>query len=149
MKNGSFAEDFTLIDQEGNEFNLFKNLDKKVLLVFYPKDDSPVCTKQLINYNRYIEDFNKLNIKVIGINSGSCNEHKQFCKVIGENIRLLCDDTKSISKKFGALNIFGINKRKLILVGTDKKIIFEKSTLPVKYFKAEQVLKLIKMTEGE
>ena len=53
------APDFTLLDQYGNEFKLSDNLNKKILLVFYPKDGSPVCTKQLCDYNENLENFLK------------------------------------------------------------------------------------------
>jgi len=142
--NGNTAEDFTLKDQEGNEFNLYKNLDKKVLLVFFPKDDSTVCTKQLLNYSRFINEFEKLGVKVIGVNTGDCSSHKHFCKSKGIEIKLLCDETKTISKRFSALNLFGINKRKVVLIGTDRKIIIEKSTLPINYLNAERLLEFIK-----
>ena len=141
---GDVVDDFTLKDQDGKEFNLFRNLDKKVLLVFYPKDDSPVCTRQLLNYNRFESEFEKLNISVIGINTGSCKSHQNFCNSIGDSIRLLCDETKSVSKMFSAINIFGINKRKLILIGTDKRIIFEKSTFPTQYIDAEKIIRMIR-----
>ena len=49
---GAIVENFSLKDQEGNTFNLYENLDESILLVFYPKDDSPVCTKQLTNYQK-------------------------------------------------------------------------------------------------
>ncbi len=141
---GDIAEDFTLKDQDDNEFNLYRNLDKKILLVFYPKDDSPVCTKQLTNYNSFKSEFEKLGIIMIGINTGSCKSHKNFCTAVGEGIRLLCDETKNISKKFSALNLFGMNKRKLVLIGTDRKVIFEKSVFPIMYIDAEKIFEMIK-----
>ena len=141
---GDVVDDFTLKDQDGKEFNLFRNLDKKVLLVFYPKDDSPVCTKQLTNYNSFQSEFEKLGILVIGINTGSCKSHKIFCSTVGNSIRLLCDETKSVSKKFSALNFIGLNKRKLVLIGNDKRIIFEKSVFPIKYINADKIFKMIK-----
>ena len=49
-----FAENFKLRDQNGLEFQLYDNLDKRNLLVFYPNDDTPVCTRQLLNYNNYL-----------------------------------------------------------------------------------------------
>ena len=140
---GNIAEDFTLKDQDGKEFNLYRNLDKKILLVFYPKDDSPVCTRQLVNYNIFKSEFEKLGIIVVGINTGSCTSHKDFCAAIGKGIRLLCDETKYVSKKYSALNFLGINKRKLVLIGADRKIIFEKSIFPVIYIDAEKIFEMI------
>ncbi len=141
---GGVAEDFTLKDQEGNEFNLYQNLDKKVLLVFYPKDNSPVCTKQLSNYGEFLNEFAKRDIKVVGINKDNCKSHKEFCSTIGNNITLLCDESKNVSKKFSALNIIGMNKRKLVLIGTDKRILLEESIFPVRYIDAEKIFEMIR-----
>ena len=53
---------------------------------------------------------------------------------------MLCDETKEISRRFNALNLFGVNKRKLILIGIDKKILFEKSSVPVLYFNTDRII---------
>jgi peroxiredoxin Q/BCP len=54
---GDIAKNFSLKDQNGNVFELYNNLNKRILLVFYPKDDSPVCTLQLSNYKQYLNEF--------------------------------------------------------------------------------------------
>ncbi len=143
---GDVVDNFTLKDQDGRDFNLYDNLDKNLLLVFYPKDDSPVCTRQLRNYNRFIGEFEKLHVKVVGINSGSCKSHKKFCNTVGDKIKLLCDETKSVSRKFSALNFLGMNKRKLVLIGSDKRIIFEKNVIAIRYIDAERIFKMISGT---
>jgi len=66
---GDIAKNFSLKDQYGNKFELYKNLDKRILLVFYPKDDSRVCSLQLSNYQKYLNEFEKNNINVVGINT--------------------------------------------------------------------------------
>ena len=76
---GEVAKNFSLKDQDGNTFNLYKNLDESILLVFYPKDDSPVCTKQLSNYQIEHQLLKKSGIKVVGINTNSEKSHKSFC----------------------------------------------------------------------
>lgn len=140
---GETAPNFILKDQEGNEFELYKNLDKKILLVFYPKDHSPVCTKQLTDYNKNISDFKKLDIKVVGINIEETKTHNSFCESLRLSFPLLSDVDKSVSKQYNAINIIGINKRKLILINTDKKIIMEWSVMPFYFVNTGRLLKKV------
>ncbi len=141
---GDIARNFSLKDQHGNEFELYKNLDIRILLVFYPKDDSPVCTKQLTNYEQYLTDFGKNNIKVVGINTAASDSHFSFCNKMGLEFPVLSDISKQISKNYKALNLLGINKRKLVLIDTNRRIVFEKVILPFYYLKAGQILNEVK-----
>jgi len=141
---GEIAENFTLKDQYGNIFNLYENLDENILLVFYTKDDSPVCSMQLSNYQKEHQLLKKSGIKVIGINTNSEKSHKSFCNKLSLQFPLLSDKTKNVSKLFNALNIFGINKRKLVLINRNKKIEFEKTVLPNRYLPASIIIKLVK-----
>ena len=72
------ADDFTLLDQDGKSFTLSENLGKKILLVFYPKDDSLVCTKQLCSYNNNFERFLEKGIQIVGISTDKITSHKSF-----------------------------------------------------------------------
>ncbi len=141
---GEVAKNFSLNDQDGKTFNLYENLDESVLLVFYPKDDSPVCTKQLSNYQEELQLLKNSGIKVVGINTNSEKSHKSFCNKLSLGFPLLADKSKIVSRQFNALNIFGINKRKLVLINRNRTIEFEKSVLPNRYISASQILKLSK-----
>lgn len=141
---GETVENFILKDQMGNDFNLYENLDKKVLLVFYPKDNSPVCSRQLSNYSNNKKTFEDYDIKVAGINIESGQSHISFCNSLGIDMPMLSDETKDISKKFNALSLLGMNKRKLVLIGRDKKILFEKSSIPVFYFSTDKIIEMLK-----
>ncbi|HKI77887.1 MAG TPA: peroxiredoxin [Ignavibacteriaceae bacterium] len=126
MTSEKIVQNFILTDQDGKDFELYKNLNKNILLVFYPKDDSRVCSKQLKNYYENENLFTEKNIKIVGINTDSIESHQKFCSKLGIKIPLLNDRDKEVSKYFNALNIFGINKRKIVLINRDKQIIFEK-----------------------
>ena len=141
---GEIAPNFSLKDQNGSIFELYKNLDKKILLVFYPKDNSMVCTKQLADYNNNIEMFNQNDIRVIAINTNSVNSHLSFCDELKLNFPLLSDISKVVSKKYNAINILGINKRKLVLIDKNKKIIFEKVNPFFNYTGTEEIISLFK-----
>ena len=69
MKIGMEVENFQLNDQYNNKFDLYENLNQDVLLAFYPKDNSPVCTKQLVDYTLNQLELKKFGIKIIGKDS--------------------------------------------------------------------------------
>ena len=141
---GDIVENFTLKDQDGNDFNLYKNLDKNILLVFYPKDNTPVCNAQLSDYNLNQETFEQHNIRIIGINAAEVSEHKSYCDHKGFSFSILSDSDKAVSTHYDALNLFEQNKRKLVLIGTDKKIIYEKSGFSFLYLNSVQIIKSLK-----
>ena len=141
---GRSVQNFILPDQYGNNFDLYSNLDKNILLVFYPKDNSPVCSRQLSDYYLNSKRFIEMNVNVVGVNIGKQELHKSFCSSLKIDITMLSDESKEISRYFNALNIFGINKRKVVLIGMDKKILLEKSTLPIFYDNADHLLEMIR-----
>jgi peroxiredoxin len=141
MKTGERVPNFILKDESGNEFELYKNLDKNILLAFYPKDNTPVCSAQLTDYNNNLNDFVQNGIRVIGISTDSVESHSAFCKKLKLNFPLLADVKKEVSKQFNATNFLGMNKRLLILIGTDKKVIWTDSTLSVTYVNAGEIIK--------
>jgi peroxiredoxin Q/BCP len=143
MKSGDIAPNFRLKTMEGNEFELYQNLDIKVLLVFYPKDDTPVCSSQLAEYNNNYDEFILNGIKVVGINADTIQSHANFCKKLNLKFPLLADKEKEVSRLFGAINFFGTNKRMLVLIGQDKKVIWTDSTIPITYIKSKEILEKV------
>lgn len=144
MKKGDIVSNFVLKDEKGNEFDLYKNLDKKVLLAFYPKDDTPVCSTQLAEYNDNLDEFAKKGIKVVGISTDSIESHSSFCNKLKLKFPLLADTDKKVSKQFDAINFMGFNKRLLVLIGTDKKVLWTDSTMSITYIKTEEILEKVK-----
>ena len=140
MKVGDVVPNFCLLDENGEEFELYKSLNQKVLLVFYPKDDTPVCSSQLAEYNENFDEFIKHGIKVIGINADTNQSHSDFSSKLQLKFSLLSDADKKITGQFGAINIFGLTKRKLVLIGSDKKVLWVETTLPLTYQKTEEIL---------
>ncbi len=137
---GKEAENFQLKDQHGKVFDLYKNLDKKILLIFYPKDGTTVCSRQLSHYQLNESQFRNKNIRLIGINIDNSESHRKFCGEINIKFPLLSDENKTISRKFGALNLLGINKRKLVLIDTDKRIVLEKDASYFNYPLADEII---------
>ena len=93
------AEDFILKDQNGFDFQRYDNLNKRKLLVFYPNDDTPICTRQLSNYKDDLSEFEEKNIRIVGINTNTVKSHISFCNKVGLKFRLLSDIRKQVSRK--------------------------------------------------
>lgn len=144
---GEIVDNFILKDQDGNDFNLYENLNKKILLVFYLKDNTTVCNLQLTNYDLNYESFEKNNIQVIGINIAGVSEHKSYCEQKGFKFPLLSDIDKKVSTRFDALNLLEQNKRKLVLIGIVKRILYEKTVLSFLYLNSGQIIKSLKELE--
>jgi len=136
---GDIAEDFVLEDQNRNTFRLYDNLNRKILLIFYPKDNTPVCTRQLSDYQLNKRLFDTIGINLVGINTGSVESHNSFTGFCKVDFPVLSDPLKEVSRKYKALNLFGINKRKLVLIGRDKKILFEKNVLSFTYVSSNKL----------
>lgn len=139
------APDFTLLDQDGNSFTLSENLGKKILLVFYPKDNSLVCTKQLCSYNENFNLFLDKGILVIGISTDSVESHKEFHTKNNLKFTLLSDSEKKVSKAYNSVGIFGMSQRKLLLISETGEILDENYSIPILYRNSDFLFsKLIK-----
>ena len=98
-KVGDIAPDFELEGTEGS-FRLSNHLGERVILLFYPGDDTPVCTKQFCSYRE--EDLSKLDAVVVGISSQSLRSHQDFTGKFGLNVPLLADEGGRVAKAYGA-----------------------------------------------
>ena len=101
LKAGQLAPDFTLPDQDGKQHSLSDYGGKWVLVYFYPKDDTPGCTKEACAIRDDIPRFNKLKAKVLGISVDSVKSHKKFAEKYALPFTLLSDEKKEVVKKYG------------------------------------------------
>lgn len=88
---GTKAPDFTLFDKNGKEISLSDFLGKKVVLYFYPKDNTPGCTRQACTFSGLYKQFKEKNIEVIGISKDSVASHQKFAEKHGLDFILLSD----------------------------------------------------------
>lgn len=147
MKIGDVVENFLLKDQYGNDFDLYKNLTSNILLVFYPKDNTLVCTKQLNDYTLHNSLFTEFGIKIICINIDPVESHQAFCKQNNFVFPILSDTDKSVSKKFNAVGLLGMNKRKLALIGKDKRVKFLRTTLSIIFLNSQRIIEDLKKSQ--
>ena len=106
---GSKAPNFTLPSQSGVMVNLKDFIGKKpVVLFFYPKDDTPGCTKEACAFRDDYEEFGKLDAEVIGISSDSVESHRRFAKKHDLPFTLLSDEGRKVRRLYGVPNAFGL-----------------------------------------
>jgi peroxiredoxin Q/BCP len=106
---GSKAPNFTLPSQMGEMVSLQDALgDRPVVLFFYPKDDTPGCTKQACAFRDDYEEFGKLDAEVIGVSSDSVESHRRFAEKHDLSFTLLSDEGGKVRKLYGVSNTFGI-----------------------------------------
>src|SRR5215212_6979847 len=106
---GSKAPNFTLASQSGEMVNLKDFIGTKpVVLFFYPKDDTPGCTKEACAFRDDYEEFGKLDAEVIGISSDSVDSHRRFASKHDLPFTLLSDEGGKVRKLYGVQNSFGL-----------------------------------------
>jgi len=135
LKEGSTAPAFTTTDAEGQTVQLKDFRGQKIVLYFYPKDDTPGCTKEACSFRDAFADFTKRGIKVLGVSINNEASHQKFAKKFQLPFTLLTDTNHAISdaydsygeKKFMGRTYLGI-KRNTFLIDEKGKIkrIFEK-----------------------
>ena len=124
LTEGQAAPNFTLQDQDGIEHTLTSYRGKKVVIYFYPKDDTPGCTKEACGIRDAYDGFLDQDIVVFGISYDSAEAHQNFIKKYNLPFKLLSDYDKSVSRLYGTEGTF-FPMRKTFLIdekGTVKKI---------------------------
>ena len=106
---GSKAPDFTLPSQSGQMLSLNDFIgEKPVVLFFYPKDDTPGCTKQACVFRDNYEVFKKRDAEIIGISSDSVESHRGFAAKHDLPYTLLSDEQRKVRKLYGVPNTLGL-----------------------------------------
>jgi peroxiredoxin Q/BCP len=144
---GDKCPDFQLPDASGKMIQISEFIGKKKLVIyFYPKDDTPGCTKEACSFRDSYEDFKEFDCEVIGISSDSEEKHSSFASKHKLPFILLADTDKKVRKLFGVPgNLFGlIPGRVTYIIGLDGKIkgIYNSQTNPLGHI--EKALELVK-----
>ena len=100
LQIGTKAPSFELYDQNGTLHKLEDYKGKKVILYFYPKDNTPGCTKEACGYNENLSSFNDKNVVILGISKDSVTSHKKFESNFGLGFTLLSDENLDAIKKY-------------------------------------------------
>ncbi len=116
---GDRAPDFTLPGTGGTEYSLHEYAGRPVVLVFYPGDDTAVCTKQLNAYNDGLAQFEALDAQVLAISSQNLDSHERFSGRHGFRFPLLTDADKQVAGLYGTLGPLGFPRRSIVIVDAD------------------------------
>ncbi|RAP38902.1 peroxiredoxin [Candidatus Marinamargulisbacteria bacterium SCGC AAA071-K20] len=98
---GEQSPSFMLKNEFGEEISILSLKGKKIVLFFYPKDDTPGCTKESIEFSEKLKQFHNKNTKVIGVSKDSVESHQKFCTKYDLKVTLLSDPSLKLIKAFG------------------------------------------------
>lgn len=101
LKIGNKAPAFSLPDQNGKMQSLSDYRGKKVLIYFYPKDDTPGCTTEACNFRDGYEEFQNMGLVILGVSADSVKSHKKFAEKFHLPFPLLADESKEMSEAYG------------------------------------------------
>jgi thioredoxin-dependent peroxiredoxin len=111
---GDQAPDFGLEGTDG-AFTLAEHRGKRVVLLFYPGDNTAVCTRQFCSYRDRADDMSKLDAVVVGISSQSVDSHEGFRDRHGLNVPLLADEDRAVAKLYGVTGPLGVRRATIVI----------------------------------
>lgn len=121
---------FSLTDQSGKTFNMASEIGKhKLVVYFYPKDESMVCTKEACAFRDMFDEFAKAGAVVIGINGGTVASHKAFAEHYKLPFILLSDPGDKVYKMFGVKNKFFMSGRETFIVDLNGTIVYSHAAM--------------------
>jgi len=124
---GDSAPDFTLDGTEGS-FTLSDQRGRRVILLFYPGDNTPVCTKQFCAYRDAADDMSELDAVIVGISTQDVTSHEGFKAKYGLTTPLLADPDAEVAKAYGVFTKrFGMTKRTVFVIDTEGRIAHKHS----------------------
>ena len=113
---GDTAPEFTLPGTGGRSYSLSQFRGAPVVLVFYPGDNTPVCTKQLCSYNDELSQFAGVSAQVLGISAQDVASHEKFSAKHGFKFPLLADIDKAVHRAYGVLGVMDLPRRSVFVV---------------------------------
>jgi peroxiredoxin Q/BCP len=128
---GDRAPDFELKDESGRTWRLSDHRGKVVALIFYPKDETTVCTKQMCSMRDRWSDYEETGAEVVAISIGSVESHKSFAEHHNLPQKLLADERGEVARLLDMKSLLGVPKRAVLVIDGDGIIRFRKVVFPV------------------
>lgn len=149
MKIGDEAPNFSLKDGDGEEWNLSEQRGRTVVLLFYPGDDTPVCTAQLCSVRDNWSDYQATGAEVVGISTDSAQSHKNFADKYSLTLRLLADEKGEVSTAYGMKSwLPGRSARGVVVIDKNGRVAYHKvQSLSLFRPKDEEILEAIREAE--
>ena len=148
---GAPAPDFALADADGREWRLSEQRGKVVVLLFYPGDETPVCTKQFCSVRDRWEDYRATGAEVVGVSTDSVESHRKFAEHHSLPLRLLSDPDRRVAEMYGAKSwLPGRAARAVVVIDADGRVRHNKAQ-PLSLFrpKDDEVLEAIRAAQGK
>lgn len=141
---GDTAPDFVLPGTGGRTYSLAQYRGVPVVLVFYPGDNTPVCTRQLCSYNDELAQFARLSAQVLGISAQSVESHESFAAKHGFGFPLLADEDKSVHRAYGVLGLMDMPRRSVFVIDAAGTIRYaHRALLGVTYRPVSELIEAI------
>ncbi|MGH9908066.1 MAG: peroxiredoxin [Pyrinomonadaceae bacterium] len=143
---GQQAPDFALRDGDGNEWRLTDQRHSVVVLLFYPGDETPVCTRQMCSVRDRWEDYSGTGAEVVGISTDSVESHKKFAEHHDLPLRLLSDKSGKVEGLYGAKSLIPGKVARSVFVIDRNGVIRYRDVRPLGLFrpKDDDVLRAIR-----
>lgn len=129
------APDFTLKDGSGNDWRLSDHRGKVTVLLFYPGDETPICTRQMCSVRDRWDDYTATGAEVVGISSDSIDSHREFAEHHNLPLRLLSDSDGAVSKLYGARSLIPGKVARSVFVIDAHGILRHSDVRPLGLFK--------------
>jgi peroxiredoxin Q/BCP len=129
------APDFTLPDGDGRNWRLSDQRGKVVVLLFYPGDETPICTRQLCSVRDRWEDYKATGAEVVGVSTDSVESHKNFARHHELPLRLLSDSDGAVSRLYGARSLIPGKVARSVFVIDAQGVVRHRDVRPLGLFK--------------
>ncbi len=148
---GEQAPDFILSDQNGEAWHLSEQRGRVVVLLFYPGDETPVCTRQMCSVRDHWEDYVATGAEVVGVSTDSVESHKLFAEHHRLPLRLLSDPDRRVSEMYGAKSwLPGRAARSVVVMDAEGRVRHNKAqALSLFRPKDDEVLAAIREAQTE
>ncbi|MEO9802916.1 MAG: peroxiredoxin [Reichenbachiella sp.] len=124
LQIGELLPGFSLADQDDQMIAIQDFVGRPLVIFFYPKDDTPVCTIEACTFESNYNEFKNLDAEVFGISADSVNSHKRFATKHGLTFKLLSDSKNEVEKLFGVKrNLFGLLQERITFIFDEKGIL--------------------------
>jgi peroxiredoxin Q/BCP len=147
---GDQAPDFELPGTGSAQYRLSSYRGRVVVIVFYPGDNTAVCTRQLNSYNQGLDEFEKLGAQVLAISAQDIDSHEEFSCKHDFGFPLLADTDKSVARQYGVLGPMGFPRRSVFVIDANGRISYAHRALAgLTYRPVEELVSAIEKAAGQ
>src|SRR5437016_9056697 len=151
IKEGMTAPDFELLDGQGTIWRLSEHRGRVVTLLFYPGDETPICTRQMCSVRDRWEDYAATGAEVVGISTNTVESHKNFAEHHDLPLRLLADVDRKVADLYGARSIIPGKVARSVFVIDANGVLGYRDVRPLGLFrpKDDEVIRAIREPPSE